>query len=78
MLPNDAKLISVDDHIIEPAHLWQSRLPARLRDRGPRVVVLDDGTEAWRYEDQIVHTFRGSTRTLPGFDDEPRAPHQSA
>ena len=72
MLPPDARLISVDDHIIEPPHLWQSRLPRRERERGPRVVELDDGTEAWRYEDQIVQTFRGSTRTRPGFDDEPQ------
>jgi predicted TIM-barrel fold metal-dependent hydrolase len=72
VLPPDAKLVSVDDHIIEPPHLWQSRLPSHLRERGPRVVELDDGTEAWRYEDQVVQTFRGSTRTRPGFDDEPR------
>jgi hypothetical protein len=31
------KAISVDDHVVEPAHLWQERLPARLRDKGPRV-----------------------------------------
>jgi predicted TIM-barrel fold metal-dependent hydrolase len=72
VLPLDVKPVSVDDHIIEPPHLWQSRLPAGLRDRGPRVVELDDGTEAWLYEDQVVQTFRGSTRTLPGFDDEPQ------
>ncbi len=31
------KIISVDDHVIEPAHVWQDRLPARYRDVGPRV-----------------------------------------
>jgi len=31
-------IISVDDHILEPRTLWQEELPARLRDRGPRVV----------------------------------------
>jgi predicted TIM-barrel fold metal-dependent hydrolase len=31
-------IISVDDHVIEPPDLWQQRLPARYRDRGPRVV----------------------------------------
>lgn len=30
-------IISVDDHVVEPAHLWQDRLPAAMRDRGPRV-----------------------------------------
>ena len=29
------KIISVDDHVVEPAHLWQTWLPARFRDRGP-------------------------------------------
>jgi predicted TIM-barrel fold metal-dependent hydrolase len=33
-------IISVDDHVIEPPHIWQSRLPAKLRDTGPRVVRL--------------------------------------
>ena len=31
------KVISVDDHIVEPAHLWQERLPAKFREKGPRV-----------------------------------------
>ncbi len=31
------KIISVDDHVVEPAHLWQERLPAKMRARGPRV-----------------------------------------
>jgi predicted TIM-barrel fold metal-dependent hydrolase len=32
------KLISVDDHVIEHANVWQDRLPAKYRDVGPRVV----------------------------------------
>ncbi|MBE1537100.1 amidohydrolase family protein [Actinomadura algeriensis] len=48
--------ISVDDHLIEPARLWQERLPARVRDRGPRI-VRDGDSEFWVYEDrQIVTT----------------------
>jgi predicted TIM-barrel fold metal-dependent hydrolase len=31
-------VISVDDHVVEPAHVWSTWLPARFRDRGPRVV----------------------------------------
>jgi predicted TIM-barrel fold metal-dependent hydrolase len=30
------KIISVDDHLVEPPHLWQTWLPARYRDKGPR------------------------------------------
>ena len=37
-VPTDLpKIISVDDHVVEPAHLWVNWLPAGLRDRGPRV-----------------------------------------
>jgi predicted TIM-barrel fold metal-dependent hydrolase len=71
VLPSDVRPISVDDHIIEPPHLWQDRLPERYREAGPHVVELDDGTQAWAYEDQLIRTARGNTRTLPGFDDDP-------
>ena len=30
-------IISVDDHVTEPPDLWTSRLPSRLRERGPHV-----------------------------------------
>ena len=29
------KIISVDDHVVEPAHLWERWLPAKFRERGP-------------------------------------------
>ena len=31
------KIVSVDDHVVEPAHLWQTWLPERFKDHGPRV-----------------------------------------
>ncbi len=31
------KIISVDDHVVEPPHVWSTWLPAKFRDRGPRV-----------------------------------------
>ena len=31
------RIISVDDHVVEPAHLWSRWLPAKHRDRGPRI-----------------------------------------
>jgi predicted TIM-barrel fold metal-dependent hydrolase len=71
MLQPDVKAISVDDHIIEPPHLWRDRLPARYRPIGPRVVEVEDGTQRWVFEDQVVQVNRGNTRTLPGFDSDP-------
>ncbi len=32
------RIVSVDDHVIEPADVWQDRLPAKYRDIGPRVI----------------------------------------
>ena len=47
------RVVSPDDHIQEPPHLWESRLPAKLRERGPRVerlkgrVALNNGNLAF-------------------------------
>jgi predicted TIM-barrel fold metal-dependent hydrolase len=32
------RIISVDDHVVEPPNLWQERLPPSVRDQGPRIV----------------------------------------
>jgi len=48
--------VSVDDHLIEPARLWQERLPEKWRATAPRI-VRDGDSEFWAYEDrQIVTT----------------------
>ena len=36
-MQENLKIISVDDHVLEPRDVWQDRIPARLRDRAPRV-----------------------------------------
>lgn len=30
------RIISVDDHVIEPAHLFETWLPKKYQDRGPK------------------------------------------
>jgi predicted TIM-barrel fold metal-dependent hydrolase len=42
-------LISVDDHVLEPAHLWIDRMAAKDRDRAPHQVVEGD-MEFWVYD----------------------------
>jgi predicted TIM-barrel fold metal-dependent hydrolase len=49
--PRTYTIISVDDHLIEPADLFEGRMPAHLEDAAPRVVRLDNGRETWVYED---------------------------
>jgi predicted TIM-barrel fold metal-dependent hydrolase len=38
------KIISVDDHVVEPPHVWETWLPAAYRERGPRVERRGIGT----------------------------------
>src|SRR4051794_23889950 len=49
MLPADAKVISVDDHIIEHPNVWQDRLPSKWRERAPQV-RYEDGIPIWHYD----------------------------
>jgi predicted TIM-barrel fold metal-dependent hydrolase len=44
-------MTSVDDHVIEPGHVWMDRLPSKYQDVGPRIITEDDGSEFWVYED---------------------------
>jgi predicted TIM-barrel fold metal-dependent hydrolase len=68
MLLPETRLMSADDHIIEPAHLWRHRVPTRHRAECPRIVEVD-GRQAWYYEDQLTYIPMGSCRALPGFDE---------
>jgi hypothetical protein len=53
MLPESTRVISVDDHVVEPRHVWQTHLPARFRDAGPRIVEREDGAECWLMEGEL-------------------------
>jgi predicted TIM-barrel fold metal-dependent hydrolase len=43
-------VISADDHIVEPPHVFEGRVPKKYADRAPRVIEKDDGTETWVYD----------------------------
>jgi len=45
-------LVSVDDHVVEPPHLFEGRLPQKYVDLAPKFITRDDGTDAWLYEGQ--------------------------
>ena len=44
---NPPPVIDVDSHWTEPADLWISRAPARLKGRALRVQRDDQGVERW-------------------------------
>lgn len=50
-------VISVDDHIIEPADVWTDRMPARYKDDAPKLVTRN-GNESW--------VFAGKKRSVFG------------
>lgn len=51
--PREVKytLISVDDHLMEPPHTFEGRLPARFAEQAPRVVETEEGHQVWVFED---------------------------
>ena len=46
-------LISVDDHVLEPPHVWVERVPAKDRERAPHMEVID-GLDYWVYDGKRV------------------------
>ena len=54
-LPREVKytVISVDDHVVEPAHLFETYLPKHLRDKGPKIIETNTGHEVWEFEGNI-------------------------
>ncbi|MFO0691792.1 MAG: amidohydrolase family protein [Myxococcota bacterium] len=43
-------IISADDHIMEPPHAFEGRLPRKLQDEAPHVVETEDGHQVWVLE----------------------------
>ncbi len=52
----DYPIVDADAHVNEPPDVWQARVPARLRERAPRVIRTDAG-DVW--------SFDGGRRTWP-------------
>lgn len=50
--PRRFPFISVDDHIVEPPHLFEGRMPAKFAARAPKVITTDDGSELWEVDGQ--------------------------
>jgi predicted TIM-barrel fold metal-dependent hydrolase len=49
---DDMILISVDDHIAEPAGMFDAHVPHRYKDHAPRVVTDERGFQQWWYGDR--------------------------
>ncbi len=49
MRAEDMILISVDDHIAEPAGMFDAHVPAKYKEQAPRVVTDERGIQQWWY-----------------------------
>ncbi|MAG34040.1 MAG: amidohydrolase [Deltaproteobacteria bacterium] len=49
----DYRLVSSDDHIVEPPDVWEGRLEAKLQARAPHVIVQDE-MDYWTFEDRQI------------------------
>ena len=54
MNARDLILVSVDDHLVEPPHLFEGRLPARFADAAPRVERRPDGSDVWVFNGSVI------------------------
>src|SRR5206468_960247 len=45
-------VISVGDHVVEPADTFEGRLPAHLADKAPRIIETPQGRQVWQFEGQ--------------------------
>jgi len=50
MRMEDMILVSVDDHVVEPPDMFDRHIPAGYRDRAPRVIRKQDGSDVWLFE----------------------------
>ncbi len=50
MKMEDMILVSVDDHVVEPPDMFDRHIPARYRERVPRVIHKQDGSDVWLFE----------------------------
>ncbi|HUP73008.1 MAG TPA: amidohydrolase family protein [Acidimicrobiales bacterium] len=57
-MPLIKRIFDTDHHITPPPDLWTSRMPQKFQDRAPRLVDLEDGTQAWSFEGgEVLHLF---------------------
>ena len=47
---DDLILVSVDDHVVEPPHLFDGRLTGEAAERAPKLETLENGREVWMFE----------------------------
>jgi predicted TIM-barrel fold metal-dependent hydrolase len=72
-------IISADDHMLEPATLFEGRLPSRLQEAAPSMQIQEDGARWWVIEGEAVPVTLlngGCGRSMSEWDPRPTEFHE--
>src|SRR3954454_8509321 len=47
-------MVSVDDQLVEPADMFEATIPAKWRDRAPKIIRQPDGSDVWSFEGSMI------------------------
>jgi len=64
MRMDDMILISIDDHSIEPPDMYDRHVPAKWRDRAPKIVRNEQGNDLWVFQGEATSTRFGMAATV--------------
>ena len=62
------RVISADNHVMEPPDLWTSRADAKFKDRVPKIIVEENGAEWWYCDGHKVVSVETGTQTGMRFE----------
>lgn len=54
-LQDHHQIVSVDDHLVEHPRVWQDRLPEAMKERGPRIIEVND-KHMWQFDGNVYPT----------------------
>lgn len=55
--PAKYRIVSVDDHLIEPPDVFAGRVPKKYEGQAPRVVEDGEGGQRWTFEGELVSNY---------------------
>ncbi len=61
---DDMILVSIDDHMIEPPDMFKNHVPAKWKDRAPKVVKNEQGIDQWTFQGEATSTPFGMAATV--------------
>ena len=53
MKMDDMIMVSVDDHVCEPPDMWDRHLPAKWKDKAPKL-IQQNGADLWVYDGRVM------------------------